>query len=67
VDDFCDSARNVATGYGQFIHTGRVHSHPAGHCASRVIAQDYFGTPRSVVNQPIRVVQDRGEGEENEA
>jgi SH3 domain-containing YSC84-like protein 1 len=54
VDNFCNFARDVAARHGQLIHAGRVYSHLVGHCASRAVAQGYFGAARSVVRPLIK-------------
>lgn len=58
MDNFCNFACDVAVGYGQFIHAGRIHSYSVGYCAGRAVAQNHFRTARSVVKPPIKFARE---------
>ena len=44
LDPIGDSPNFVASGIGEWLHDGRGHSYPAGHCGHRVSGPTYSGT-----------------------
>ena len=48
LDHIGDSLNSVASGIAQWLHDGRGHSCPAGHCRHRVGGPPYSGTKNSV-------------------
>ena len=51
LDPMCDSLNFVASGIGEWLHDGRGHSYPAGHCRHRVSGPTYSGTKNIVAIQ----------------